>query len=119
MHNCWRLRFARDLPQKSAFALIRLDEMYASPGLISIIDGSHEAGKPCARPKVKPKPCFRHRTGNLERIGKMPDPKIVEGRVADEVDRALPFLQNVCVDFEPPQCILRQRGQKRVVWPRR
>src|ERR1700730_3133287 len=44
----------------------------------------------------------------------MPDPEIVQARFADEIDSALPFFEEICVDFQPPQRLLRKVREENV-----
>jgi len=90
---------ADDVLQKGAFALVGLDEMDKRARLVRIFDRRHQPWKSRARAKIEPTPRLGHRFRDLERIGDMPDPKIVQARFADEIDGGLPFFKEICVDF--------------------
>ncbi len=106
--------FANNSLQKGAFAPVGLDEMNPSLGIIRVFDCRHEPRKSGARAEIEPTPGLGHRLRNLERIGEMPDPEIVKGRSANEIDYAPPILEEFCVNFQPPQRRVRQVRQENV-----
>ena len=67
--------------------------MDPSLGIIRVFDCCHESWKSGARAEIEPTPGLGHRLRNLERIGEMPDPQIVQARLADEIEDPLPFFE--------------------------
>jgi hypothetical protein len=106
--------FAYDILQKGAFALVGLDEMDQRARRFRIFDCRHKPRKSGARAEIEPTPRLGHSAGDLERIGEMPNPEIVQARLADEIEGALPFFEEICVVLQPPQRLVGQAGEERV-----
>ena len=69
--------------QKGAFALIGLDQMDPRARLVSKSDRGDQSWKSGAGAEIEPSPRLGDRLRDLQRIGKMPDPYVVEGRFSD------------------------------------
>ena len=108
MNDRGRRCFPCDGLQEGAFALIGLDQMDPRARLVSKSDRGDQSWKSGAGAEIEPSPRLGDRLRDLQRIGKMPDPYVVEGRFSDQIDCALPFFEEIRVDFETPESLLRQ-----------
>ena len=108
MDDPGRRCFTNNILQEGAFAPVGLDEMDKCARLVRIFDRGHKPRKSGARAEIEPPPRWGHRRRNLERIGEMSDPAIVQARFADEIDGAPPFFEEICVDFQPPERLFRE-----------
>lgn len=78
-----------DMPQERAFARIALDQIDRSTRL-GEPDPENKTWKPSAGSEIQPSLPIRRQVKDLERVGDMPHPDLIESGAGDEVLRGLP-----------------------------
>jgi hypothetical protein len=91
------------LAQKGAFAGIALDQI-DMPAELGQADAQHEAGKAAAGTEIEPAPGLRCMIEQLQRIGDVAGPDLVERRARDQILGLLPTLQLCHQDREALLC---------------
>ena len=77
------------MAQEGAFARVALDQVDVKPALLSR-DGEDEPGKARAGAEIEPGAGLRREVEELERVGDVPGPDVLQRRGADQVLDRLP-----------------------------